>query len=295
MADFYRERPDYRGSDDERRERERRWQRGAERYRGEAAGGQDGAGFEDDRGDTYDAPWNGRGYAQRTYYAPRDYGGRQDSRPMHWHERNRELRAGHPYEGTYGGSGDSSWFTGTQGSWALGEYETPRPYHGGQRFGADYRAHGYARGDERRGLWDRASDEVASWFGDEDAARRREEDHRGRGPRDYIRSDERIREDANDRLTDDARVDASNVTVAVDKCEVTLNGTVTSRQAKRRAEDLVDAISGVKHVQNNLRVETVAGSGGAYTGNRVTSATAPAEGGTISPASRQPAGQASKI
>jgi len=35
---------------------------------------------------------------------------------------------------------------------------------------------------------------------------------------------------------------------------VTLAGTVGSRSDKRRAEDCVDAISGVKHVQNNLRV-----------------------------------------
>ena len=35
------------------------------------------------------------------------------------------------------------------------------------------------RGDrDERGFWDRASDEVASWFGDDDAERRREQDHR---------------------------------------------------------------------------------------------------------------------
>ena len=37
--------------------------------------------------------------------------------------------------------------------------------------------------------------------------------------------------------------------------EITLNGTVASRDQKRRAEDLVEDVSGVKHVQNNLRVE----------------------------------------
>ena len=39
-----------------------------------------------------------------------------------------------------------------------------------------------------------------SWFGDEDAARRRQQDHSGRGPSNYTRSDERIREDVCDRL-----------------------------------------------------------------------------------------------
>ena len=36
--------------------------------------------------------------------------------------------------------------------------------------------------------------------------------------------------------------------------EVTLSGTVDDRQQKRHAEDVADAVSGVKHVQNNLRV-----------------------------------------
>lgn len=108
---------------------------------------------------------------------------------------------------------------------------------------------------EQRGFMERAGDEIASWFGDEDAARRREQDHRGRGPSDYTRSDERIREDANDRLTHDWRVDASHIRVAVKDGEVTLDGTVESRTAKRRAEDVVDGVSGVRHVQNNLRVQ----------------------------------------
>lgn len=92
-----------------------------------------------------------------------------------------------------------------------------------------------------------------SWFGDRDARRRREQDHRGRGPKNYARSDERIREDVNDRLTEDVWLNASEIDVAVEQGEVTLSGTVEDRRAKRRAEDCVDTISGVKHVQNNLR------------------------------------------
>jgi osmotically-inducible protein OsmY len=108
---------------------------------------------------------------------------------------------------------------------------------------------------EHRGFLERAGDEIASWFGDEDASRRREQDHRGRGPSDYTRSDERIREDVNDALTHDWRVDASHVRVAVNDGEVTLEGSVTSRQDKRRAEDLADDVTGVRHVQNNLRLQ----------------------------------------
>src|SRR5579864_5146085 len=36
----------------------------------------------------------------------------------------------------------------------------------------------FGRGRDERGFWDRASDEVASWFGDEDAERRRRHDSR---------------------------------------------------------------------------------------------------------------------
>jgi osmotically-inducible protein OsmY len=105
-----------------------------------------------------------------------------------------------------------------------------------------------------RGLARRAADEVASWFGDEQAGRRRAADHRGKGPKGYVRSDARIAEDVNDRLSDDPVVDASDVTVEVAEGEVTLSGEVDSRAARRRAEDCVEAVAGVRHVQNNLRV-----------------------------------------
>jgi len=78
--------------------------------------------------------------------------------------------------------------------------------------------------------------------------------HRGRGPRGYTRSDERIREDVCDRLTDDFFVDASDVEIRVSNGEVMLDGTVNNRDERHRAEDIVADVSGVKHVQNNLRV-----------------------------------------
>lgn len=85
-------------------------------------------------------------------------------------------------------------------------------------------------------------------------------EHRGRGPKNYTRSDERIREDVNDRLSDDSWLDASEIDVQVSSGEVTLLGTVGSRDDKRRAEDVAEEVSGVKHVQNNLRVQP-AGAG----------------------------------
>ena len=76
----------------------------------------------------------------------------------------------------------------------------------------------------------------------------------GRGPKDYQRSDDRIREEICDCMTDDPMLDASEISVVVNKGEVSLSGTVTSRDQKRRAEDVAERISGVKDVTNQLRV-----------------------------------------
>lgn len=138
---------------------------------------------------------------------------------------------------------------------------------GGGNYGSDYdrNRRGYDRDD--RGWWDRTSDEVSSWFGDEDAERRRQWDrqqsgmHRGKGPKGYSRSDERIKEDVNDRLADDVFVDASEIEVTVDHGEVTLTGTVSQRNEKRRAEDLAEEVSGVKNVENRIRVASSVGPG----------------------------------
>jgi osmotically-inducible protein OsmY len=77
----------------------------------------------------------------------------------------------------------------------------------------------------------------------------------GRGPQGYKRSDERITEDINEMLTQDPDIDASNISVDVQGGEVTLKGTVSDREDKRRAEDIAESASGVKDVQNQIRVK----------------------------------------
>jgi hypothetical protein len=78
--------------------------------------------------------------------------------------------------------------------------------------------------------------------------------HAGRGPKGYQRSDDRIKEDVNDRLTENDRLDASEMEVAVKSGEVTLKGTVPNRQSKRLAEDIAESVAGVHDVMNQLRV-----------------------------------------
>ncbi len=78
--------------------------------------------------------------------------------------------------------------------------------------------------------------------------------HRGKGPRNYHRSDERIHEDVNDYLTQNPDLDASDIEVRVENGEVTLNGSVDSRHSKRLAEDLADDVPGVVDVNNELKI-----------------------------------------
>ena len=76
----------------------------------------------------------------------------------------------------------------------------------------------------------------------------------GRGPKGYQRSDERIREEVCDCMTEDPMLDASDIEVDVKQGEVVLCGTVSSREQKRRAEDVAERIIGVRDVTNQLRV-----------------------------------------
>jgi hypothetical protein len=78
--------------------------------------------------------------------------------------------------------------------------------------------------------------------------------HRGRGPKGYQRSDERIADDLNERLTNHRELDAREIQVSVTGAEVTLSGVVESRSARRLTEDIAESVLGVRHVMNNLRV-----------------------------------------
>jgi len=192
-------------------------------------------------------------------------GGREGYWGGGWeNEHDERSRYGNPM----GGSGFERGYNQSRTGYSPQQHNYPSGYRSGESYGGrdyDYDRDRYDRGsqgygNEDRGWWDRASDAVASWFGDEDAERRRRMDEqrahrRGRGPKGYRRSDERIKEDVNDRLSDDYYIDASDVEVAVENSEVTLTGTVKSRTDKRRIEDIAESVSGVTNVENRLRVK----------------------------------------
>ncbi len=78
---------------------------------------------------------------------------------------------------------------------------------------------------------------------------------RGRGPKGYERLDARLREIICERLTDDPRIDASDVSVEVTQTVVRLNGSVDDRRTKYAIEDLIERC-GVKDIDNQLRVQS---------------------------------------
>ena len=200
-------------------------------------------------------------------------GGRETGREGYWgrgweNERDDDQRESR--YGSYGRSGAERGYSEGMRDYSSQRYNYPTGFRSGESYGNrgyDYgreNREGYDR-EGGRGWWDRASDAVASWFGDEEAERRRRMDqqheHRGRGPKGYRRSDERIKEDVNDRLSDDYYLDASDIEVQVSNTEVTLTGTVNNRNDKRRAEDLAESVSGVTNVENRLRVKQQSGYG----------------------------------
>lgn len=78
----------------------------------------------------------------------------------------------------------------------------------------------------------------------------------GKGPKGWRRSDERIKDDVCEALYQSWEVDATHIDVSVNDGHVFLRGTVSSRPAKRRAEEAVEYVSGVDDVINELRIET---------------------------------------
>jgi hypothetical protein len=118
----------------------------------------------------------------------------------------------------------------------------------------NYRNLGDRRSDVGVGAWEHERIERPGYNSLDGRAQDHEGPHRGKGPVNYTRSDERIREEIHARLTDDPFTDATDIVVKVNSSEVTLAGIVNDKRAKRRAEDISEAVAGVRHVENRLRL-----------------------------------------
>ena len=198
----------------------------------------------------------------RDYEHDREEGGRIFSRQgserdeRDWRRENwgsgDERSYGQGYGGGAGSSSGQDWRTGR--------------YGGGLGFGRD-----------ERGQWGEPWGRDRDWRTGEDWSRGREGYGRGasgsewgqtfggltsygpgrysgRGPKGYRRSDERIMEEVCERLARHPEIDASEMEVRVTNSEVILTGSVEDRHQKRLAEDVVEDVSGVHDVRNELKI-----------------------------------------
>jgi len=185
-----------------------------------------------------------RGARYQTGYERDRYGTGGERR--YWNDRD-----GYREETQYRGSGNSEW---DNPEWT-GEGDSEQYYGTGSHYGGGFGTAPSSRassagafgapGYAREGSWSDESD----WGLEDD----RDASHRGRGPKGYTRTDERLRETICERLTDDPRIDAREIEVDVQQQKVTLRGSVNDRRTKYAVEELVENC-GASEIENELRV-----------------------------------------
>ena len=87
--------------------------------------------------------------------------------------------------------------------------------------------------------------------------RERQVEQRGSGDRRITqrrRPDDALARDLQEILTTDPELDATEIEVGVEGGAVTLSGVVDSSDARLLAEELVETVTGVREVHNNLKV-----------------------------------------
>jgi osmotically-inducible protein OsmY len=226
------------------------WNRGAEgRYSG-------------DSGREYQNYGRGASGAEGGYYGTQGYTGGRYGSDYANQGRSTTLSSSERDRGGYG-----------QGEWGGRSYNDVGQWRGtwGQegtrtRYGQDEGMRGY--GGATGGYGSYAGGMGAGMYQDQGR-------YSGKGPKNYQRSDDRIKEDINEQLTRHPEVDATEIDVQVNNCNVTLTGTVDERRAKRLAEDIAEGVSGVKNVTNQIRVES---RDAMDRGTSVTSSTTPTTG-----------------
>jgi osmotically-inducible protein OsmY len=213
--------------------------------------GRQGIGWQNRQDDDKQAFGQGTGWDQgpprgREFRAERQSGGWQGPYgPDSGRSGSRSMR---PHEG-YGGEG-GDWQQGSSGYWGQGSGGGQGMSESGswrQERPGDWNAQGGSHGQSWEGSGGGTGYSAAgSWMAGP---------HSGRGPQGYQRSDARIEEDICEHLTHHGMLDATGIQVQVENGEVTLTGIVESRQAKRLAEDVLDSISGIRDIHNQLRVQ----------------------------------------
>jgi osmotically-inducible protein OsmY len=258
-------------------ERNREWQSGAQEQ-----GGQRGFGGYSRGGESEQSDWRrdvdedrwGQGGESRRYQQGQDYG-RGD---LYGGDRQQE----------YGGSGRYSQGSGQAqyGQREQGGYGGGTSYQRGGFRGEQQRGYGESREPSRSGSsqWrpEESSRERQSYrrqyepqsfdqpfppgfqsessqptrYGSGSDSSSGYGSHRGKGPKGYTRSDDRLKELICEKLTDDPTIDASEISVEVTSQIVKLRGTVDDRSTKYEVEELIERCGGVTDIDNQLRVRS---------------------------------------
>jgi hypothetical protein len=233
------------------RDPERWGGRGEERWGSERGGygGERGGGY----GERYGSGGGERGYSSSSYGrgAEERWGGERGGGYGYGGERGGGGYGGERggYGPGYGRGGEDRWsgerYGGFMGGMMGGAYGSGRGEERweGRGSGEDWRRH------DERGPLERLGEKVKEGFR-----------KLGRGPKGYRRSDDRIKEEVCERIAR-AGIDADEVEVKVEKAEVTLTGTVNTRDEKRWLEDLAEDVYGVDEVHNQLRTNRGGTSG----------------------------------
>ncbi len=241
---------------------------------GQSSGGQYGGGY---GGSQSSGGQYGRGQYGRGQYGRGQQGGGSSSRfggqETGGQYVGRQYRSGQlggfdggQYGGGQSGGGYSGYSGGPSGMYGGGQYggQSGNRQYGGGRYGQ-----GGQYGIERQGYFgeggmgqrsyqgeeqghDESLGHQLSEFGGAMAGRVR---RMFRGPKGYKRSDDRIREDVCDILSQVEEVDPTEIEVSVSGGEVTLSGSVPERSMKWQAEQIVDNVHGVSDINNQLRVK----------------------------------------
>jgi osmotically-inducible protein OsmY len=208
------------------------------------------------------------GPRDRAYENRREYGGDRSYANHNEPRYNEPLSGGGEWsqQGSYsrGGREDHGAgpyeYSGTQrrdGDRGYGMERGRDRYFGARRrgFGRDY-GNRYPLGSSVEEAWGRGGPGAERFAGESSYPR----SHRGKGPSNYERSDERVKELICERLSDDDDIDASGISVTVSDGEAKLEGTVSSRWEKYLVEDCAEQC-GAKEITNNLKIEARADSG----------------------------------
>jgi len=230
-------------------ERNRDWESSRDEQRGRRGFGEYSRGESEHSGWARDADedrW-GEGGESRRYQQSEDY----ERGGMGGGQRQR-----YGGSGQYQGYGRSQYSQREQGGYGSPQWRPEESSRGRQGYGRQYESQSFEQpfppgfqddfGSSQRSTRSGSGREGYSAYGS----------HRGKGPKGYTRSDDRLKEVICEKLSDDPMIDASEISVEVTSQVVKLTGTVDDRATKYEVEELIERCGGVKDIDNQLRVRS---------------------------------------